>query len=76
MRYVRDSNQAKKPRTPYHFFRHCCRPPGSTMHRYTFTDGDLAKLKATCDEYDDAYVMFNNLTMHEDARRFRALLDA
>lgn len=68
---------AKEPATyGLAYFRLHGRPPGSTMYRYTFTDGDLAKLKATCDEYDDAYVMFNNLTMHEDARRFRALLDS
>jgi len=29
-----------------------------------------------CEEYDDAYVMFNNVTMHADARRFRQHFDS
>src|SRR2546427_731064 len=34
-------------------------------------DADLGRLRAICREYDDAYVMFNNLSMHADALRFR-----
>ena len=44
------------------------------MYRYRYTDEDLARLRAICREYDDAYVMFNNLSMHPDALRFRAPL--
>ena len=55
------------------YFRLHGSPPGRSMYRYTYTDEDLARLKGICAEYDDAYVMFNNLTAHSDARRFRAL---
>lgn len=48
-------------------------PPGRAMYRYTYTDEDLARLRSICREYDDAYVLFNNVTMHADAVRFRAL---
>jgi uncharacterized protein YecE (DUF72 family) len=40
------------------------------MYRYAYGAEDLLRLRRTCDEYDDAYVMFNNLSMHDDARRF------
>jgi len=43
------------------------------MYRYTYTDADLLRLKEVCDEYDDAYVMFNNLSMHPDALRFQQI---
>ncbi len=39
------------------------------------SDADLARLHRMAEEYDDAYVMFNNFTMHEDARRFRGRLN-
>jgi len=54
------------------YFRLHGSPPGPTMDRYTYTDEDLARLREICDEYDDAYVMFNNATMHADALRFRS----
>jgi len=56
------------------YFRLHGSPPGKTMYRYRYTDEDLARLRAICREYDDAYVMFNNLSMHPDALRFRAPL--
>lgn len=56
------------------YFRLHGSPPGAEMHRYTYTDVDLSKLEATCREYDDAYAMFDNVTMHDDAVRFRSLL--
>jgi len=56
------------------YFRLHGSPPGKTMYRYRYTDDDLARLKAIGREYDDAYVMFNNLSMHRDALRFRALI--
>jgi len=58
------------------YFRLHGRPPGPTMYRYTYTDADLATLRSVCEEYDDAYVMFNNVTMHADARRFRQHFDS
>ncbi|HYY47478.1 MAG TPA: DUF72 domain-containing protein [Thermoplasmata archaeon] len=56
------------------YFRLHGKPPGPTPYRYTYTDEDLLRLRSFADEYDDAYVMFNNLTMHPDAIRFRTLL--
>ncbi|HLQ43010.1 MAG TPA: DUF72 domain-containing protein [Thermoplasmata archaeon] len=53
------------------YFRLHGSPPGNTMYRYTYTDEDVGRLHAICREYDDAYVMFNNLSMHADAIRFR-----
>lgn len=55
------------------YFRLHGSPPGRERYRYTYTDEDLARLMASCDEYDDAYAMFNNLSMAADAKRFRAL---
>lgn len=54
------------------YFRLHGSPPGKAMYRYTYTKEDLARLRAICVEYDDAYVLFNNLTMHADALRFRS----
>ena len=55
------------------YFRLHGSPPGPSMYRYTYTDADLLRLKEVCDEYDDAYVMFNNLSMHPDALRFQRI---
>jgi len=55
------------------YFRLHGSPPGPSPYRYTYTGADLARLKANAEEYDGAYVMFNNLTMHADAARFRRL---
>jgi ABC-type sugar transport system permease subunit len=49
-------------------------PPGPVMYRYSYTDADLKQIRTVCHEYDDALVLFNNITMHADARRFRALV--
>lgn len=53
-------------------------PPGEKMYRYTYTEADLRWLKGTLGklEADVVYVLFNNDTMANDARRFRALLEA
>ncbi len=56
------------------YFRLHGSPPGERMYRYTYTAADLERLQAACSEYDDAFVLFNNLTMYEDAERFRALV--
>lgn len=56
------------------YFRLHGSPPGPTLYRYTYTDADLLRLKAVCGEYDDVYVMFNNLTMHQDALRFQRMV--
>ncbi|MCI4371686.1 MAG: DUF72 domain-containing protein [Thermoplasmata archaeon] len=56
------------------YFRLHGSPPGKTTYRYTYTDEDLARLVSICREYDDAYVLFNNQTMHPDALRFAKVL--
>jgi uncharacterized protein YecE (DUF72 family) len=58
------------------YFRLHGSPPGKTKYRYTYTDEELLRLKSMAVEYDDAYVMFNNDTMHADAIRFRTVLAA
>ena len=59
------------------YFRLHGSPPGPSMYRYTYTDANLVRLKAICDEYDDSYVMFNNFSMQSDALRFqRNLLES
>jgi len=56
------------------YFRLHGSPPGPSMYQYTYTDADLLRLKSICDEYDDSYLMFNNLSMHSDALRFQRIL--
>jgi uncharacterized protein YecE (DUF72 family) len=43
-------------------------------YRYRYTDEDLRNLRAKLPAGKECYVMFNNVYMEEDARRFRALL--
>jgi len=47
-------------------------PPGKTMYNYSYTDEDLATLYRKIKEYDGdiIYVLFNNVTMERDSRRF------
>ncbi len=56
------------------YFRLHGSPPGERRYRYTYTNGDLKRLLDVSREYDDAWVLFNNLTMFDDAVRFRGLL--
>ncbi|MEM2270703.1 MAG: DUF72 domain-containing protein, partial [Nitrososphaerota archaeon] len=51
-------------------------PPGKKMYSYTYTDEDLRKLERYLRriEFRRAYVMFNNVTMFDDAYRFLHLL--
>jgi uncharacterized protein YecE (DUF72 family) len=56
------------------YFRIHGSPPEATKDRYSFSDADLGRLKSTCEEYDDAYAMFTNASMHSDAIRFRDLV--
>lgn len=51
-------------------------PPGKRMYSYTYTDGDLQRLERFLRrfEFSKAYVMFNNVTMFDDAYRFLRLL--
>jgi len=47
---------------------------GRTGYGYRYSDDDLQQLAAWCHLYADAYCMFNNASMWEDALRFRSLL--
>ena len=58
------------------YFRLHGSPPGPRNYNYTYTDADLERLLAICREYDDAFVLFNNVTLHADAVRFRRLVGA
>lgn len=55
------------------YFRLHGKPPGPRMYAYTYTDKDLEALLAHCEGAQEAWVLFNNHTMFEDALRFRAL---
>ncbi len=46
---------------------------GRSGFRYHYTDGDLADLLTLARQHSPCYVLFNNISMLEDARRFRAL---
>ncbi len=69
-----DPFAAEPATTGLAYFRLHGSPPGPSAYRYTYTDADLIRLRSMAEEYDDAYVLFNNVTMHEDARRFLRLL--
>ncbi|MCL6620941.1 MAG: DUF72 domain-containing protein [Syntrophobacterales bacterium] len=47
---------------------------GQGGYRYRYTDADLAQLARLVKERQEAYVLFNNLSMWEDAQRFARLL--
>ena len=54
---------------------------GRGGYRYRYTDDELAELSQICQRHRDAgrappYVMFNNVYMRDDARRFRKIMDA
>lgn len=55
---------------PRAYYRLHGTPPGPKMYSYTYTDEDLREVAGFCGEVDEAYVLFNNVTMYEDARRF------
>ncbi len=44
---------------------------GRGGYRYTYTDEDLARLNDWCQAAREVYVLFNNVSMWEDALRFR-----
>ncbi len=73
--HVVDPFAAEPATTGLAYFRLHGSPPGRTRYRYTYTDADLARLEAMAREYDDAFVLFNNVSMHADAGRFRSLLE-
>jgi uncharacterized protein YecE (DUF72 family) len=48
---------------------------GRGGYRYAYTQADLHELRERVRAQGAAYVLFNNLSMFEDARRFRGLLE-
>jgi len=60
---------------PRAYYRLHGSPPGPTMYAHKYTDEDLRRLRGFCDEVDEAYVLFNNVTRFDDALRFRAILE-
>ncbi|NOX38087.1 MAG: DUF72 domain-containing protein [Calditrichaeota bacterium] len=55
-------------------------PPGKAMYRYQYTDADLQSLQQKVKQYSQSgkpiYCLFNNLSMWNDARRFKQLLES
>lgn len=56
------------PGSPAYFRLH-----GIGGYRYTYSDADLNRLAALVKDYEEAYVLFNNYTMGQDAQRFLEL---
>ncbi len=71
-----DPFKARPVRTkPFAYLRLHGAPPGTRMYRYTYTDDDLRWLREQVLTLDArlVYILFNNDTMAQDARRFREL---
>lgn len=49
------------------------KPPGGRNYYYTYSDQELSSLRDKCAAFDEVYVFFNNISMFEDAVRFRGL---
>ncbi len=49
---------------------------GLKGYRYKYTDEDLLKLKEICYQSENVYCLFNNVTMKEDALRFKILINS
>jgi uncharacterized protein YecE (DUF72 family) len=47
---------------------------GKTGYQYTYSGEDLEEILRRVEPYREAYLMFNNLSMVEDAQRFKILL--
>lgn len=48
---------------------------GRGGYRYTYTDDDFTELAELLPGYKEAYVLFNNSSMWDDARRFAGFID-
>ncbi len=53
------------------YFRLHGMPPGKRRYHYTYSDDDLAELESLCREHKEVFLLFNNVTMYQDALRFR-----
>lgn len=58
------------------YFRLHGKPPGKALYKYSYTDADLARLRDLVrdTEVEEAYVMFNNVSMFRDALRFARMI--
>lgn len=59
------------------YFRLHGSPPGKQMYRYKYTDRDLRQLKQKVDGLqgvDETHILFNNVSMREDALKFMEIL--
>ncbi len=59
--------------TDFGYFRLHGSPPGRRMYSYTYTDTDLQFLYERCKDFSQVYVLFNNITMFDDALRFKRM---
>ncbi|RLF56729.1 MAG: hypothetical protein DRN25_07590, partial [Thermoplasmata archaeon] len=59
------------------YFRLHGSPPSDKMYRYQYTEEDLHKLEDYIKNLDvgEIYVLFNNIYMFEDAKRFQKILE-
>jgi uncharacterized protein YecE (DUF72 family) len=57
---------------PFGYFR----LHGRAGYRYRYSDQDLEQLREMAGKHDLCYVLFNNISMLEDARRFQRLVGA
>jgi len=48
---------------------------GRTGYRYRYSEAEMKELIGTAEAYSEAYLMFNNISMYEDAQRLRNLLE-
>jgi len=49
---------------------------GKTGYRYKYTTAELRSLQAIARTYEPCYILFNNIAMLEDARRFLKLVES
>jgi uncharacterized protein YecE (DUF72 family) len=49
---------------------------GKTGYRYTYSEAEIKELIRIGEVYSEAYIMFNNMSMYEDAKRLKAFLEA
>jgi uncharacterized protein YecE (DUF72 family) len=47
---------------------------GKGGYRYRYNDEDLVTLLEWCRPYEEAYCLFNNVSMFEDAMRFKEMI--
>lgn len=61
-------------RLPVHGELAYLRLHGKTGYRYRYTEEDLKRMLEWCGEYQEAYCLFNNISMFDDALRLQRLV--